>query len=151
MRANDQGIGTPWRRHSRWGRQHLRVVCDRWFGLVRFPGHWRNETVTAAHYRLQVLRLLGIVLESLPDFPDGRIDALFGVLEDAGAPQPLHNPLARYQVSVGLNHEHQQIEGKVLQLHGRAAAAQFVTSTIQFEVQEPIARQIHCFQSFRRS
>ena len=120
-----------------------RHTCCRPIALFRILGHWRNESVSVPDNSLEASWLLRVIPKSQPELADRRVDALFGVLKYAGAPQPFHNCFPRDQVPTGFGQEHQKIEGNVLNPDRMSRAAQFVTDAIQLKLVKAITRRVH--------
>jgi hypothetical protein len=93
-----------------------------------------NEAVSLAGYSLYEPGLLGIILQHLPNFADGAVDAVIGVEENSVAPDSLDDLFARDQLTALLDQEEQDFHRDAFQPEPSIGAAQFVGAQVELEV-----------------
>ena len=89
-----------------------------------------DETIATLRDGLQVNRLVRIILEDAPDLPDGKIQAMLEVDVGIGAPDLVHQFLARDDFSGPCGKDCQHLGRLRLQLQRNIVASQFAGSTV---------------------
>ena len=79
------------------------------------------ETISPSDNGLNVVRLIRIIVESLPEFPNRSIDAVVGVEKDVLTPNPLNNLFTCNKLRASLDEEQEQFHGNAPQLNGLTA------------------------------
>ena len=102
---------------------------------AEFPiGDRGNESVSPAGERLDIARLLRIVLEHLADFADGAVDAVVGIEKDVFSPDLFRNFFARDELAFLLNQDEQDLQGNALEFQGTSKVAELEGSQIDLEI-----------------
>jgi hypothetical protein len=97
-----------------------RRACDTFF-LGR--ANWRDKPIPLSGDCLDELRLLGIVLQDLPNFADRTPDAVVSIEKSPPAPNACDNFVARNRVPRMLDKQNQDFQGNTLELQHAIAAA----------------------------
>src|SRR5882672_3679772 len=79
-----------------------------------------DKTIASSDYRLEVPRLSGIIVEHHANFADGRVDTLLDVDENVLPPKRIGDLLARHQLSLLFNQEHEQLQRETFKLQRTA-------------------------------
>jgi hypothetical protein len=97
---------------------------------------WSDEPVAFSHHRLDEARFLGIIAQHLTYLANGGVDAVLGVDEDFGAPEPLHNFCSGDEVSVSGRQENQQLHRLPFQPQAASGPVECEMAGIQLEFAE---------------
>src|SRR5579859_1207098 len=83
----------------------------------------RDESIPDSSNRLHKSRLLGIVIEDLPNFADRGVDTVVNIHENAFAPYPFGNCFPGYDFATLLDEHKEHLQRDVLELHDPPPAA----------------------------
>src|SRR4029077_13245914 len=98
------------------------------------PGNGCQESIPFAADRLDELRFPWVVVQDLPDLPDGTVNAVVGVDINPVAPDPRYDLLPRDQLSTPLDQQQQDLQWGRLKLQRPASTPQFVAARLEFEL-----------------
>ena len=100
------------------------------------PVDCRNETVAFRWYRHDETGRFRVVLQRLPNFPNGGADGAFGVEVDVFPPDPLDDFPTRHQLPAMLDKQAQEFKGNALQVYALARSAEFKGTAVKLEFTE---------------
>jgi len=95
-----------------------------------------DEAVTLALDGLHEARVVRVIPENLTDFPNGGIDAVFGVHKDFFSPEALFDFLAADETAIRFGQQQQKFHGNFFKLERVTFAAEFIAEAIKLEVRE---------------
>src|SRR5690348_8372714 len=100
--------------------------------------NWRDETVTAARNRLDVVRDVGIISEGVPHLPNSYAQAVIELDEGVLRPEALPHFFPSHHFPTPLHEHDQEPERKLLQFHALGAARKAALPRVEFERTKPV-------------
>ena len=102
-------------------------------GIARLQDR-SHEAIASSGDGLNETRLLGIVLQHLPDLADGAVDAVVHIQVGALAPDPLGDLLPGDQLARALGEQQEDLQRDPLELDGPAGAPELVGRAVQLQL-----------------
>ena len=87
---------------------------------------------------MEKTRTLRVVFQSLPDLPNGGIDAVVHIKEHLCAPNSGKNFLSRKQLASAFDQQEKHVQRDALQAHNATRATQLIRTAVQLEILKSI-------------
>ena len=100
---------------------------------MRHVVHERNEAIATFRYGLEVTRVLGVVLQSRPYLPDGKVQSVLKVDVGIRTPHLLRQLIPRNDLAGSVDKDGEDFGGLRLKLKHRSGSSKLSRAKVKLE------------------